>query len=260
MASKRSSFRSTEESGKHVKPKKRKYLTSYNPAWEKDYHWLSSVKDNKYAYFCKFCCCQLSCAGSGRGDVERHSKRHTEDALKATSNSDKINKHIPAEFDPITQKIIRAEVLATHFYAEHNLPISVADHFTPLVKKMFPDSDIAKGFSCGKTKARSILNHAFGPCYIEDVVGTMKAYPFSLAVDGSNDTDLKKMNPLPVRIIDINRGQIVTRFVDMGMTSGSDAESIFQTIAKVFKINALSWKKCVGFSVDNTNVNMGSRK
>ena len=50
------------------------------------------------------------------------------------------------------------------------------------------------------------------------------AYPFSLAVDGSNDTDLRKMNSLTVRIFDSNRGQTVTRFVDMGMTSGSDTE------------------------------------
>ena len=261
MASKRGApvTESEDNNQNNVKVKKKKYLTSYNQAWEKDYPWLSSVQDNRYAFFCKFCCCKRSCAGSGKGDVERHSKTHNEDAMKATKRTEKMRKHMPSEFDPITQKIIKAEVLATHFIAEHNLPIAVADHFTPLVKKMFPDSNIAKGFSCGKIKARSILNYAIGPHYIRDVVAKMKNYPFSLAVDGSNDTDLKKMNPLTVRIYDINRGYIATRFVDMGMTSGSDAESIFQTIASVFQKNNLSWGKCIGFSVDNTNVNMGNR-
>ena len=79
--------------------------------------------------------------------MERHSKTHNEDAMKATKRTEKMRKHMPSEFDPITQKIIKAEVLATHFIAEHNLPIAVADHFTPLVKKTFPDSNIAKGFS-----------------------------------------------------------------------------------------------------------------
>jgi len=39
----------------------------------------------------------------------------------------------------------------------------------------------------------------------------MKIQPFSVAVDGSNDTGLEKMNPMTVHLYDVNQGTIVTR-------------------------------------------------
>jgi hypothetical protein len=38
------------------------------------------------------------------------------------------------------------------FVAEHNLPFAISDHFTKLCKKMFTDSEFAKGFACVRTK------------------------------------------------------------------------------------------------------------
>ena len=40
--------------------------------------------------------------------------------------------------------VTKAEVLFSHFVAEHKLPAAVADHFTELIKEMCPDSKIAK--------------------------------------------------------------------------------------------------------------------
>jgi hypothetical protein len=36
-------------------------------------------------------------------------------------------------------KVTRSEVLFTSFLAEHNIPLSAADHAGPLFKRMFPD-------------------------------------------------------------------------------------------------------------------------
>ena len=43
----------------------------------------------------------------------------------------------------------------------------------------------------------------------------MKEEPFSLAIDGSNDNGLQKMNPMTVRIFDVSHGRISTKFLDM---------------------------------------------
>ena len=48
----------------------------------------------------------------------------------------------------------------------------------------------------------------------------MKNKPFAVAVDGSNDTGLEKMNPMTVRLFDDTRGEVVTQFLDMCLTSG----------------------------------------
>jgi len=43
---------------------------------------------------------------------------------------------------------------------------------------------------------------------IGTLVEEMKGNPFSLLVDGSNDTGVEKLNPLTVKIFDINRRQV----------------------------------------------------
>ena len=55
----------------------------------------------------------------------------------------------------------------------------------------------------------------------------MKEHPFALATDGSNDTSLQKMNPLTVRMFDLESGLVCTKFLDMclSLTSGTDADT-----------------------------------
>lgn len=69
--------------------------------------------------------------------------------------------------------------------AQHNIPM---DHLSPLFQDIFPDSKIAKGFSAARTKTTCIVNMALRP----HLVAHMQEYPFAVAIDGSNDTGLKK--------------------------------------------------------------------
>ena len=92
---------------------------------------------------------------------------------------------------------------------------------------MFPDSKIAKG---SKNQTTCIMNMALRPYFESIFVAHMKEYPFALAVDGSNDIGLQKMNPLTVRIFDLESGLVCTKFLDMCLISGTDAgraEKIF---------------------------------
>ena len=49
-------------------------------------------------------------------------------------------------------QIIRAEVKMTNFMVEHNIPFATTDHLSLLLGNIFPDSQIAKGFSSARTK------------------------------------------------------------------------------------------------------------
>ena len=44
-------------------------------------------------------------------------------------------------------------------------------------------------------------------------VDIMKTEPFTINVDGSNDSDLKEMYPLCVRIFDVNSGNLCFRLL-----------------------------------------------
>lgn len=85
----------------------------------------------------------------------------------------------------------------------------------------------------------------------------MKTSPYSLATDGSNDNGLQKMNPLTVRIYDVNLGKVKTSFLDMCMSSGGTAEELFTAIDDCLSSLKVPWENCVAVGVDNTNVNVG---
>lgn len=114
----------------------------------------------------------------------------------------------------------------------HNLPLAIMDHLLSLFHDIFPDSKIAKGFSAARTKTSCIMNIALHPHFESVLVGQMKSEPFALAMDGSNGTDLQKMNPLTVRVFDESRGHVFTRFLDMCLTPGTDAG----TAAKILEV------------------------
>lgn len=103
---------------------------------------------------------------------------------------------------------------------QHNIPIAVTDHLSPMFRDIFPDSDSAKGYASASTKTTCLINGSLTPYFKSQLVQAMQSQQFSIAVDGSNDSGLNKMNPMTVRIFDINERMVVTRFLDMCLTKG----------------------------------------
>ena len=95
--------------------------------------------------------------------------------------------------------------------------------------------------------------------FLEKLVAQMRVEPFAIAIDGSNDCGVEKMNPLTVCIFNGSTGKVVQQFLDMCMSSSSTAEGLFTTMKEAFSKHSLLWNNCVGVSMDNTAVNMGKR-
>ena len=87
----------------------------------------------------------------------------------------------------------------------------------------------------------------------------MKATPFSVATDGSNDIGVEKRSPVTIKIFDVYRHKVRHRFLDIGTTRDGTANEIFQKVNSVFTTSGISWQQCIGLSTDNTAVNMGIR-
>ncbi len=117
-------------------------------------------------------------------------------------------------------QVAKAEVKIANSLVQHNIPIAFSDHLSPLLRSTFPDSEIAKSYASASTKTTCIINGAFAPHFKSALIEAMKSSPFSLAVDGSNDSGIEKMNPITVRLYEPGVGKIVTRFLDMCTTTG----------------------------------------
>ena len=152
---------------------------------------------------------------------------------------------------------MKPEVAVTNFLIQHNLPLATSAHMTKLFKTIFTDSKIAASYSCARTKTGAIINEAFAPHCKDYIIGHCKSHPYSVGTDGSNDTGLKKMNYVTVRLFDIQRSKkVTTHFLDMCVTEGeggSTAACIFKSIQTKFDEFELPWSMCVSLSVDNTN-------
>ena len=103
---------------------------------------------------------------------------------------------------------------------QHNIPLAFTNHLSPLFRDIFPDSDIAKGYASASIKTTCIINGSLAPHFKATLVSAMRSAPFSIAIDGSNDSGLDKMNPITVRLFDINRAMVVTQFLDVCITKG----------------------------------------
>ena len=124
-----------------------------------------------------------------------------------------------------------------------------------MFQDIFSESEIAQRFSSRRNKTACIINGPVAPSYQESLVAVMRSAPFSVAIDGSSDSGVEKMNPLTVRIFNECNGSVHTQFLDMCMTSQATAEGIFPMMDKALEKHQISWNNCVGLAVDNTSVN-----
>ena len=65
------------------------------------------------------------------------------------------------------------------------------------------------------------------------------------------------MNPVTVRLFDINQHKVVTKFFDMCPSTSSTVVEIFNAINASMTKNDLTRDNCVLLAVDNTSVNVG---
>lgn len=107
-----------------------------------------------------------------------------------------------------------------NFIVQHNLPLAVADHLSPLLRDIFPESETARKYGSTRTKTTCIVNHSLAPYFQSLVVDAMRSQPFSICIDGSNDTGIEKMNPMTIRYFSTNQGAVVTHFLDICITTG----------------------------------------
>ena len=97
-----------------------------------------------------------------------------------------------------------------------------------LFAQMFPDSEIARKFACGRTKTTAIVKEVFSPYYHAKAIHNM-SNPFSVLMDESN-YKLDKSCIILVRVLDVKLGNVKTRFSDMPVVNIGTAENLFRAL------------------------------
>lgn len=122
------------------------------------------------------------------------------------------------------------------------MPLDVADHAGPLFRSMFPDSKVAKHYGCARTKTASIINGAMATEVSSQVMELLQKQPFTLCVDGSNDQEEERLIPLTVRIFDPTSGRVVSKFLEMCLSTLGTAAAYFEKKEEVFVEKSIQWQ------------------
>ncbi|WAR19965.1 hypothetical protein MAR_001803, partial [Mya arenaria] len=197
---------------------------------------------------CKACNTDVSIGSGGRNDLTRHltSKMHLAKAEAISSRPSFQNAFFkPASHDPVT----RAEVCFATFIAEHNLSFFIADHFTDLVKVMFPYSEIAKKFRCRRTKVTNIVMKALAPVADTKVTRLCRNNKFSIMMDESNDQSDSKCVAILVRVYDSAVLKVMTYFLSMPVCNIGTGANL-----EVFTERDIPWQNMICYSSDNAPV------
>lgn len=131
------------------------------------------------------------------------------------------------------------------------------DHLSPLLKSVFPDSKIAAGISCGRTKMSSLVKNVTGKESFQILCNKLKTRKFALIVDESTDRSCAKHLSLVVRYID-DDFSVRDDFFYLVKVSVADAQTLYEHIVNCFVSNSIPYKEnMIGFASDGANVMMG---
>ena len=139
-------------------PVKKRRMQKFLPEYHKRWPVLSPSDMGPHYAKCRVCGSSFSISHGGANDCAKHvnGTMHQKYA-KSKLGQSSIEKFCIKGNDN-EHETTNAELLWTNFITEHNLPVSVSDHFGPLVRNMFPDSKIASKFQCGHTKTAALIH------------------------------------------------------------------------------------------------------
>ena len=71
--------------------------------------------------------------------------------------------------------------------AEHDISFMISDHVSKNLSKMFPDSAIAAGFKCCRTKTKYVICEGIALNLHEKLLESVQKVSFSIMIDESSN-------------------------------------------------------------------------
>ena len=245
--------------------------TKYSPEWEKLIdsrgvkfsEWLRKLDENNA--FCGPCNQNISVSNTGKKAVIKHSnsKRHQ----KKTANYGENNADLNAEEPPINieeeptntldESVCKAEVLWCAATAEHDISFLTSDHFKKLLPEMFPDSAIAAGMKCSRTKTMYTIRYGISVANVEKLREKLSKSIFSILIDESNKKYGEKFLCIMVKFYDEEKKMVQTKFLDLKKCNKSKSDDITKLVEESMVDNKLSYDNLIQIMSDNCNVMRG---
>jgi hypothetical protein len=236
------------------------YNQPFNKEWLKDSNvkdWIESDPNDRYIVRCKFCDVKLCNANKSALLTHSSSQKHRKHS-EINKNSTKISSFfvLPEEHS-LKDQVARAELLLTAFAAEHHLPFHQADHLTGTLKKMFPDSQIAKSMTMKRTKLSYVLQDGIAREEKDEITKICQSNKFSVIIDESTDVSVCQILAIVVRYYDKNETRVVDALLDSIEVQDATGEGLFRSFEILLDKRNIPISNIIGFASDNCSTMMG---
>lgn len=230
--------------------------------------WLKAVPNNKNAAECAACRKTVDLSTMGVTALTSHAKgaKHSTN-LNINSSQGSIQSYVEdktvtrpsdtatIELDTFVSKTdtLKAETLWSLKTVHSNMSYSSNEDVNYFFREMFPDSAIAKSFSCGETKSMYIACYGISP-YIQLLLeNKVKNQPYVMLFDESLNVQLqKKQLDIHLRFWDNNAVQsIYYTSAFLGHATALDLINCFETHVE----RKIRYANLVQVSMDGPNVN-----
>uniref|UniRef100_A0A8D9EN24 Uncharacterized protein n=1 Tax=Cacopsylla melanoneura TaxID=428564 RepID=A0A8D9EN24_9HEMI len=221
--------------------KKKYYDQKFNKEWLTDPHlksWISAPRSSTKTAFCNKC--------------ERHLKGSKTQMYRHSRNP----RHIRITQKPqVNDDIVKSALRMSAFVVEHNLPLSIMNHFSSLVKSVASDSDLAQNIHCGPEKTEFFIKNVLAIDRLNDVSNKLASTVFSIIVDESIDMFSNKSIALVVRYYDEETKTVEDSFLTI--IDVTDPNSLSQLIIDFFSSLNVPLSNLLGFAADGASPLIG---
>ena len=181
--------------------RRKQYASTCQKDWERLFSGvIAPTKQGDQYAWCVPCARDIKICASGVYDAREHlkTKLHTR-SVKSSALHAPMTTFFKRQSVDVPESITTAEVLFSFFVAEHNLSANVSDHFTDLVRRLFPDSAMAKAFRCKRTKTTQIVRRCLAPTATDIAIKGCRDGPLTVMADESTDRNTDKRLAILVR-------------------------------------------------------------
>jgi hypothetical protein len=204
--------------------------------WPQKYHFIELVVDDDSRVRCKIYDNRFSIFHGGENDITRHAAGPIYKTNVFWKNTNKLmTDFVMTKLDPNTDKVTAEECNKIYHTIQHEHLYRSADCDTKLCQTVFPDADIEKKLSCGRTKAEATVTGVLAPASVDDSLGILHRNMieieeedltpyFSIASDASNYGS-SRMFPVAI-IFWTPQDGMHNRVLDFYSDSEQSAESI----------------------------------
>ncbi|CAH0551119.1 unnamed protein product [Brassicogethes aeneus] len=155
------------------------------------------------------------------------------------------------------EKLIKVgELKLAAFVAEHDISFKTMDHLPKFIKSICPDSEIAAGITCNRTKTTKLINECIGPYAKKQIVADLNEHFYSVIIDETTDISTKKCLAVLVRYF--KNSKTVDAFLGLlELENNSTAASIYESLTNYLTSSEVNIEHMVGFAADNCATMMG---